>query len=209
MGTLERFQALKEKQQAEADKLTAQAQAASGKALSPKTVAGAAAAVADVAGNKGRGGLGEPSADMHDVRMDERFAGPFLADLRTAAGQAQMLLAGAIELGYRSQVEGTPLVGARLVYVADDASRRALAGYPVLGETASEHAAAIAEALRRDVLRAVGLPLTGQADFLRVAEALGAAVDTHAARVGAGVAEAYFAGVQAGLVDATRALVGK
>lgn len=208
MNTLDRFQALKDRQQAEADKLQAQAVAVSGRALSPKAVAGAAAAVLSVAGDKGRGGIGEPSSDLRDIRMDQRFAGPLMNDLRIADAQCRLLISGALALGYRSQIEGYPLVGAKLIYVEDDQTRQALAGYPILGETSAEHASAIVEALRRDVMRAVGLPLTGQADFSKVAEALGRASDMHTDRVGGAVSEAYFAGVQAGLVDATHALVG-
>lgn len=201
------FETLKERQQAEADKLAAQAGKAALKALSPATVTAAAVAVDRVTEDRGRGGLGEPAADLADVRSDPAFAGSLLRDLRTTENEARLYISGALSLGYRSQVEGTKLNGAKLVYTEDAATRAAMAAYPILGETAAEHAKAIAEALRRDVLRAVGLPLTGQADAALVAESLGQVVDQHAKRVEAGVSEGYFAGVQAGFIDASKALV--
>lgn len=202
------FEALKEKQQASADRLSLQAIVTAGRPLSAATVTAAVTIVAAVARDRGRGGIAEPAADLRDVRADPIFSGGLLRDLRTAENQASLLIVGALTLAYISQVEGTPLNGARLTYTADAQSRAALAAYPILGETGAEHAAAITEALRRDTLRAVGLPLTGQADGTRVAEALGLAAEQHAARVGAAVSEAYFAGVQAGVIDASRALTG-
>ena len=153
-------------------------------------------------------GKGNGRSGIRRIPHDQRFAGPFLFDLRTAQEQARKLITTALLFGYKSQVEGTPLNGAKLIFIMDAQTKAALDGYPILGETAAEHAAAIAEALRRDAMRAVGMPLTGQADFHLVASALGIAGQAHADRVAAGVAEAYFAGVQAGLIDATKALVG-
>lgn len=201
------FEALKERQQAEADKLSAQAGKAALTALSPSTIAAAVAAVGQVTTDRGRGGIGEPAADLHDVRQDPEFAGSLLRDLRRTEIESRLFISGALSLGYKSEVEGTRLNGARLVYTPDPVTTAAMSQYPILGETAGEHAAAITEALRRDVMRAVGLPLTGQADSRQVAEALGQVSEQHAKRVEAGVSEGYFAGVQAGLIDAGKALV--
>lgn len=201
------FESLKAQQAIQSDKLSLQATAVAARALSPALVASAANAVASVAKDRGRGGLGEPAADLRDIRTDNAFQSALVRDLRLATAQSDMLISGALSLGYASQVNGTPLNGATLTYAPDMQSRAALDAYPILGETAKEHAAAITEALRRDILRAAGLPLTGQADFTKIAEALGVVSDQHAKRVGAAVSEAYFAGVQAGVIDAARALV--
>ena len=209
MDTLDRFQALKEKQQAQADKIAAQASASASRPMSGKTFAAAIAIVMKVIKDQGRGGLGEPSADLRDIRQDPNFNGLLLQDLRLANRQADMLVSGALKLGYVSQIEGTPLNGAKLTYAPDAQTSSALIDYPILGQTSAEHANDLADALRRDMLRAVGLPLTGQADPTKLAEAIGLAADQHAQRIGAAVTEAYFAGTQAGLIDASKALVGK
>jgi len=210
VGALESFEALKEKQEAEAAKLSAQASLAASRPLSTSTIAAATKATRDVAEDRGRGGLAEPAADLQDLRKDAAFTGGLMKDVRLAESQAHMLLAGALMVGYRTQVEGTKLAkGVRLVYTPDPATTAAVQSYPILGETAAEHAHALADALRRDTLRAVGLPLTGQASYELIAEALGAVATQHSTRVGSAVAEAYFAGVQAGFIDAGRALVHK
>ena len=201
------FETLKDRQLTEAAKLSAQAGKAATHALSPRTIGAAVAAVAEAAPDRGRGGLGEPAADLAAIHQDQAFAGSLVKDLRVAEEQARLFILGALATGYKSQVEGTKLNGARLVYTPDAESAEALAGYPILGETAADHARAIAEALRRDVMRAVGMPLTGQLPVERVAESLTRASMSHAGRVEAGVAESYFAGVQAGLIDSAKALV--
>lgn len=203
------FERLKKDQQAEADKLSAQAGKSAVRALSPTTVAAAVSIVRRVSEDTGRGTLGEPAQDLKDVRSDTAFNAALMKDIRRANEEARLFILGALELGYRSQVDGTPLNGARLTFTPDAGSRAAMAGYPILGETAAEHAAAIADALRRDVLRVVGMPITGGADPAMIAENLGLVAEQHANRVESGVAEGYFAGVQAGVIDASKALVGQ
>ena len=201
------FETLKERQLAESEKLSAQAGKAAVSALSPRTIGAAAAAITDALPDRGRGGLGEPAADLKAIHQDQAFAGSLVKDLRLAEEQARLFIFGALATGYKSQVEGTKLNGVKLVYTPDVASAQAMAGYPILGETSAEHARAIAEALRRDVMRAVGVHITGQSPVESVAASLARASLAHAGRVEAGVAEGYFAGVQAGLIDSAKALV--
>lgn len=200
--------ALKRKQSIESQRLSDTAEAMASRAISKTTIAASTAIIRLVIPNKGRGQIAEPAADLRDIRQDHQLQTAIANDLRIARAQAELLIGDALTLGYRSQVEGTYLPGGKLTLTITDQDRADLAGYPILGETAAEHAAAIADQLRRDINRALGMPLTGQADATKIPAALGAVVDAHAKRVSGGVTEAYYAGTQAGVIAAGAALVG-
>jgi hypothetical protein len=202
------FEALKKSQLGEAEKISAQAGLAASRAVSPTTIAAAVRAVASVAADRGRGAVGEPSFDLADVRADRALSASLSNDIRLAQRQTELLIVGALELGYRSQIDGTPLgAGVSMTYTPDAQTTKELQAYPIQGETSGEHAEWIAGQLRRDCMRATGAPLVGLA--VTPAVALLKASDDHSGRVASICSEAYFAGVQAGLIAAAGALVGK
>lgn len=204
----EALSALKRKQAAESERLSAHAEALASRAISNTTIAASTAIIRQVMPDKGRGAIAEPTADLRDIRTDHKLQSAVANDIRIARSSAELLLSGALLLGYRSQVEGTYLPGGTLTLTMTDQDRADLLGYPILGETSAEHAAAIADQLKRDINRALGMPLTGQTDPTKIPAALGAVADQHAKRVSGGVVEAYYAGTQAGVIAAASALVG-
>ncbi len=201
--------ALKRREEAEAEQLSETAQRAGAGAISKTTVAAAVAVIRAVQPDRHRGAIGEPAADLRDVRNDPALIRAMANDMRVAQQQAFILLRDALIVGYRTEANGTKLDGASVIVTIDDEDRAALTGYPVLGFTVFEHASDLAWRLRMDLLGVLGQPLTGQIDPTKIPSAMGEAAAAHGKRLGGGVSEAYFAGVQAAGIALGQALVGR
>lgn len=204
--TIAIIERLKLRQEAEAERITSDARAIAIKAITKTTIAASKSALMRVIKNEGRGSLAEPAADLTAIRNDPALTTTMAVDLRQAEIQARMLITGALALGYRSQVEGTPLKGAKLTVIFDENTRADINNYPILGENSSEHAEVLIFTLRHALLRTIAAPLTGQESASKLTEALGLVAQEHAQRVANLCRESYFAGTQAGLLAAARVL---
>lgn len=180
--------------------------------LSLTTVAAASAVIRAVQPDRGRGVLGEPAADLRQVRTDPKLVASLRRDLDVAEGQARMLIGDALWVGYRSGCEhrAKAMNGDGLTITVDlTAEDRAdLSDYPVLGLTTGEWAASLRRQLEEGVNRALSIPLTAGIDPATIPPALAEVANAHAQRVAGGVEEAHAAGCQAAFRAIGLALTG-
>lgn len=176
--------------------------------ISKTTATAATAILRQTLKNDGRGGLGEPSQDLLAVRNDPKLTQALVNDLRIAKAQAEMLILGALATAYRDQVEGTPIKGITLTVEFDAETKKILANYPILGENAAEHAAALADKLRREIYKLITVPGFTDVGAEEIIARLTKVGEDHAQRLGSIVEEAYYAGAQAGFIDAAKTLTG-
>jgi hypothetical protein len=207
----------KERERREADGLKATATGLSLTVLRRTTIAACSAAIRSVAADSGRGAA-EPSADMRAIRTDAGVMAALNYDLTLAQRQTFFLILDALVLGYRTEAEGqvAELKGVSLSVTLTESDRRELADYPIVGGsnppkayTAPEIARDLIGRLRQEIEGTLAAPVAGKADPEELPVALGGVAQAHADRVGSAVAEAYFAGVQAGLLAVGAALVGR
>ena len=199
---------LKEKQVQQSDKVSAQAADVSQTAISNPTVYAAARALDRVLADSGKGALGESASDFNDLKSDAALVSLINKDVRMAEKTTYTLIAGALALGYKTQVEGTPMQGAQLKVSFDSVSNEYLASYPILGQTAEDHASELANRLRIEIWKKLGQSVVGQIPPDEIHQAMFTVANDHAKRVGSLVAETYYAGAQAGTKDAANALTG-
>lgn len=192
---------------AEGDKLAATAKAASLAVLSRTTVAAAQRVIAIVADADGGAVASEPARDLRRIRTDPALMGALDQDTRTATASVRLFVSDALWMGYRRAAK-TRTPGLPVAVDLTDSDREDLAGYPINGFTAGETTTQIVDALRRDVDRALALPLVGVIDPGTIPAALQAVEQTHANRVALAVNEAYHAGVAAFMRALAHALVG-
>ncbi len=199
-------------EQAQSDRLRATAVQVGSAALSSVTLATAQAVIRSVQANEGGGIIGEPAADLRRLRTDPALMQAFDRDLRTAGGQALLLISDALWIGYRTGLEGrsAAMETPQLVFRVrlNEADRRELEGYPILGHTALEAAAHLVDRLRYEANAALAQPLTGTIDPTAIPVAMSQVSLAHGARLGGAVAEAHAAGVQAAVRAIGAALTG-
>jgi hypothetical protein len=176
--------------------------------ISKTTATAATAILRQTLKNDGKGGLGEPAQDLLAVRNDPKLTQALVGDLRIAKAQAEMLIVGALATAYRDQVEGTPIKGITLTVEFDTETKKILANYPILGESAGEHSDALIDKLRREIYRLITVPGFTDVGAEEIIARLAKVADDHAQRLGAIVEEAYYAGAQAGFIDAAKTLTG-
>ncbi len=189
------------REQAQSAKLAATAQQVAAGCLSAATVAASAALIAIVAKRDG-----DPAAELRQIRSNSGIATALEHDVRSARGQAFLLLSDALWLGFQTgagRADGLPLTVA-----LDDSDRAALFDYPILGHTCSEVADDLATKLRWEVDTALGQPLTTVTDPQTIPAALATVAAAHAQRLAGAVDEAYHAGVQAAVRGIGAALTG-
>jgi hypothetical protein len=200
------FAELKAREAAEAERLSATAEAAAKGAISRTTIAASQGAIHAAAGD----------IDLRRLRTDLFLMTALESDLRVAKAQAFLLILDALLVGYRTEAEGQGdgFEGARVTVTITGDARDALASTPIVGGssppkayTASEIAGALARRLEGDINGTLAAPLAGKADPAAIPAALAAVAAEHAGRVGDAVGEAYFAGVAAGFKALSQALV--
>jgi hypothetical protein len=197
-------------EQEQADHLMSTARAACAKVLAGSTVAIATALVRTLGGDQTPQ---QVALRLQRLRHDVAVANTIAMDLGRAQGQAQVLIADALWMGYRTAAVARADAMSRdgLIITADptDADRAALVtDYPILGHTASEIAAQLTTKLRFDLDAAITMPLTGSSDPAALPVALKALSEEHAGRVAGAVDAAYFAGVQAAVKAIGQAITG-
>lgn len=197
-------------QEAERVKLGEVAYQVSLSCLSLTTVAAASAVIRSVQPDRGRGVLGEPAADLRQVRTDPRLMAALRRDLDVAQGQARMLIAGALWIGYKTAAEdrSKQMSGPDLTITVDltTEDEADMAGYPILGLTPGEWAESLRRQLQEGVDRALAIPLTAGIDPSTIPVSLSEVATAHAARVKGGVEEAHAAGCQAAFIAVGSAL---
>jgi hypothetical protein len=176
--------------------------------ISKTTATAATAILRQTLKNEGRGGLGEPAQDLLAVRNDPKLNQALVNDLRIAREQAKLLIIGALATAYRDQVEGTPINGITLSVEFDSETKKALSNYPILGESAEEHAIALVDKLRREIYKLITVPGFADVNAEDIIARLSKMSTDHAQRLGSIVEEAYYAGAQAGFIDAAKTLTG-
>lgn len=200
---------LKDKQAQQSKKVATQAEEIAQGAISKPTIYAAARALDRVLGDSGKGALGESASDFNEIKADTALSALIIKDVRMSQKTCYTLIAGALALGYKTQVEGTPMQGAALKVTFDEASNEYLSNYPILGQTAEDHASELSNRLRIEIWKKLGQSIVGQVPPDEIHQALFAVANEHAKRVGSIVTETYYAGVQAGTKDAANALTGK
>lgn len=196
----------------ERQKLGETATSVSASALSKTTVAAAQEVIKLIQPDRGRGVVGEPAADLRQLRTSPRILSPLGHDLDIAQGQSRMLIADALWIGFRSSAQHrAETIGSDKLKITVDLTpqdRADLNGYPILGLTAFEWAESLRRQLEESVNRALAIPLTTGFDLSGIPLALGEASNAHAQRVGGAVQEAHAAGCQAALRAISAALTG-
>lgn len=176
-------------------------------ALSGTTVAAAQAALAAVQGADGGSAIAEPARDLRRLRSSGPLIQALGADLRLAHAAAEIFLADALWMGYRTGAAGRS-AGLPVRVDLTDQDRAELADYPVHGFTTAEIAGELIRQLGRDVDRALAMPLTGTIDPAAIPGALQAVAEAHAGRLAGAVGEAHAVGVGAAVRALGRALAG-
>lgn len=199
-------------EEAERVRLSDMAMAVTSSCLSETTVAAASAIIRAVQPDQKRGALGEPAADLRQIRTDPRLMVTLRRDLDVAEGQARLLIADALWMGFRTSAtnRAKAMNGSGLKINVDLTieDRADLVGYPILGLTASEWAQSLRRQLEEAVNRALAIPLTAGIDPATIPPALAEVAHAHASRVAGAVEESHAAGGQAALRAIAAALVG-
>ncbi len=180
--------------------------------LSTTFIAASQAALRAVAPNLGRGAIREAAADLRRLRTDAAVSSALANDLRVAQGQAALLFADALWLGYRDGAEHRAKAWStdqmRIVSTPTPDDRAGLAFYPVHGLTTAEHARGVALRLDEYLAQALAQPLTGAIDPSAIPAAFAVVVQAHAEPVANLVDECYHLGVQAAVRAVGDALTG-
>lgn len=199
-------------EEAERKRLAETAAMVSASCLSQTTVAAASAIIRVVQPNGKRGIIGEPVADLRQVRTDSRLMVALRRDLDVAEGQARILIGDALWVGFRTAANNRAksMNGDGLLITVDltPEDRADLTGYPIIGLTAAEWAQSLRRQLEEAVNRALALPLTSGIDPATIPPALAEVANAHSLRVAGGVDEAHAAGCQAALRAVGAALIG-
>lgn len=199
-------------EEAERKRLAETAATVSASCLSLTTVAAASAVIRAVQPDLKRGVLGEPVADLRQVRTDSRLMAALRRDLDVSEGQARILIGDALWVGYRTAAtnRAKSITGDGLTITVDltEEDRADLVGYPILGLTAGEWAQSLRRQLEEAINRALAIPLTAGIDPATIPPALADVAYAHSQRVAGGVEEAHAAGCQAALRAVGAALIG-
>ena len=199
-------------EEAERGRLADTASIVSATCLSQTTVAAASAIIRIVQPDQKRGALGEPAADLRQIRTDPRLMVTLRRDLDVAEGQVRFLIADALWIGFRTgatnRAKTMGVDGLKINVDLTEEDRADLVGYPILGLTSSEWAQSLRRQLEEAVNRALAIPLTAGIDPATIPPALAEVAHSHATRVAGAVEEAHAAGCQAALRAIGAALVG-
>lgn len=205
---------LSKREQAAADELGTAASAIGRGAISSTLATVARAAVLAVQGDQGRGELGEPAADLRELRTNPMLRIAMDRDLVLAERNAFLAITSALEEGYmydamkRSEVIADQSKGLEFDVDITDQELRDLADYPIHGHTPREIARRMRLTLNDAIDEALARPLTGTIDPAQVPVALAEVARIHGDKLATAVREAYFAGVQAATNAIGKALVG-
>jgi hypothetical protein len=192
---------------AESLRLTTMAKLVARSAISDATLEAAKVAVAMVMEADGGSALGEPARDLWRLRTDPAFRQALSKDLIRSRKTVLFLILDALWMGYRTAAASRS-VGLPLRVDLTEQDRKELAGYPIVGFTADEIADDLVYTLRRNIDRALALPLSGQVKPDAVPTALAQAGETFANAVSASVGEAHATGVAAAVAAIGRVLTG-
>ncbi len=206
---MDKLRELKKAEGIEADKLSATAQNLAAASLSATTMAAAQFVIASIQESERTGTVKQSSQALRRIRTDPKLMAALDRDMRIALKQAELLIVGALTVGYSTEAEGQAealKIDISVTVTPEDIA--AFSKYPVLGHTASEAAQALVDKLLYEVNGALALPLTGIIDAKTIAPSLGAVAQAHGNRVGSAVKEAYFAGVKAGFMAIGEAMTG-
>lgn len=199
-------------EEAERKRLAATAAIVSASCLSLTTVAAASAVIRAIQPDQRRGVIGEPVADLKQIRTDQRLLVALRRDMDVSEGQARILIGDALWVGFRTAAKNRAetINGDGLTITVDltEEDRADLDGYPILGLTASEWAQSLRRQLEEAINRALAIPLTAGIDPATIPPALAEVANAHSLRVAGGVEEAHAAGCQAALRAVGAALIG-
>ncbi len=197
------YAALAAKEKAESEALGATAAEAGSHCISKTLATASAVAIKAVQRNGGRGAIGEPAADLRQIRADPSVIEAKEGDVARAQAAALRFILSAIENGYqydakeRGAILESESTGLRITSTLTDDDRKQLKSFPIVGMTAGEWSARLGRSLADAIDETLAKPLTGSIDPAQIPAALGAVGDAHGARLGSIVTEAYHAGVSA------------
>lgn len=175
-------------------------------AVSATVATAAGRAVQQVAGDGGRGAIGEPASDLRDLRADPQWSLARQAAVASARQVATQALLDALGAGLADRLsKDAPGLG--LVYAPSPQDSADLPDMPIVSHTAAEHAADLAQALDFALAGAVVPPLLRPDPPGALVERVIAAGDTFAVRLGQLSGDAYQAGRSLALAQLRAALV--
>ena len=176
------------------------AQAAQG-AISRATLAAASQALDTVAADVGRGSIGEPAADLRDLRADPALRRALEADLEAEAVRLSDAVVRWIASGWLAEAEGQAEIlrgqSLEVEISLTDADRADLQTFPVQGYAPAEIVGNLVYTLRRDFLGALGRGISQAKTPGGIVVPLAQVSADHASRCGRAAGECFLAGTQA------------